>query len=84
MNTYRTYLTVTNPGQLTLTDLPFKSGQTVEIIIRPQRMKPEQSLNALLKLFKETQKLPRIQTITEEDIQAEIASCRSRVNESRH
>ncbi|QTA83462.1 Uncharacterized protein dnl_58720 [Desulfonema limicola] len=77
MNTYRTYLTVTNPGQLTLTDLPFQSGQTVEILIRPQKKKTGKSLKALQKLFKETQKLPQIQTITEEDIQAEIAGCRS-------
>ena len=77
MNTYRTYLTVTNPGQLILTDLPFQSGQSVEILIRPQQKKSKGSLNTLQKLLKETQKLPQIQTITEEDIQAEIADCRS-------
>lgn len=33
MNAYKKYMTIDNPQQLVLSDLPFSSGQRVEIII---------------------------------------------------
>ena len=36
METIRRRTTVTEDGELTLTDLPLKKGQTVEVILRPE------------------------------------------------
>ncbi|MEH2357639.1 hypothetical protein [Nostoc sp.] len=33
MNAYKTYITIEDPKQLVLSDLPFKAGQRVEVII---------------------------------------------------
>lgn len=33
MNVYKKHLTINNSQELTLTDLPFKAGQKVEVII---------------------------------------------------
>ncbi|MBI3740728.1 MAG: hypothetical protein HY257_03090 [Chloroflexi bacterium] len=75
MIAYKTYITIENPKQITLTDLPFRQGQRVEIV-----MIAEEEQAARLKewqaLFQNTQELPQAKKISEEDIAAEIASYR--------
>jgi hypothetical protein len=70
MQAYRTYQTLTDPNQLTLTDLPFQAGESVEILILGQDPQPSD----LKKLFQTTQALPQIQALTDQDIETEIAS----------
>lgn len=74
MKTYRTRITLADPKQLVLTNLPFQPGQDVEVLIRTAPKKA--SLKALRMLLKQTQSLPQAQTIAQEDIKAEIENYR--------
>ncbi|MDJ0845959.1 hypothetical protein [Crocosphaera sp.] len=40
MNTYRLKIALTEKGKITLENLPFEVGQTVEIVISPQKKVP--------------------------------------------
>lgn len=76
MNSYIKQVTVNDPKQLILSDLPFKPGQQVEIqikVVEKDRVKIAQELKAL---FKELQSLPDSQALTEEDIAAAIDAYR--------
>jgi hypothetical protein len=75
METYKTYITIENPDQVVLSNLPFQVGQRVEIIILPEynRAAISQKLKAL---FKKTQALPEVSEITDVDIEAEISAYR--------
>ena len=75
METYKTYITIENPDQVVLSNLPFQIGQRVEIIVLPEYSRAEIS-QKLKALFKKTQSLPEISEITDEDIEAEIAAYR--------
>ncbi len=79
---YRKKVTVRPDGRIDMKDFILKPGTKAEIIIlvesspentkdRPQRVQEWQSL------FAETQVLPQAQTITEEEIAAEIAAYRA-------
>ena len=70
MQAYRTYKTLTAAHQLTLTDLPFQAGESVEILI----LVKDPELSPLKKLFQTTQALPQIQALTDEDLETEIAN----------
>lgn len=63
-------------GRITLSGLPFKKGEKLEVIVFA-----DEKRGALAKemksLFKETQKLPVIKKITEADILKEIKDYRS-------
>ncbi len=77
MTTYKKTAIVKDPGQLVLSGLPFKPGQRVEVVISDAPS--ESTSDALLELqalFAETQSLPSSQTITEEEITAEIDAYR--------
>ncbi len=75
MNTYRRRLVVQDPKQIVLSDVPFQTGQEVEVILRSTE-RPAERKNDLRALLKKTQSLPQIQTLTEEDIVAEIEAYR--------
>jgi hypothetical protein len=81
METYRIQTTVSKDGKLSITGLPFRPGEKVEVTVRGQGQKSaseRQALaNELKTLFKEFQSLPQAQTITEEEIAAEIAAYRA-------
>ena len=59
-----------------LSDLPFRSGQIVEILVLAEEDR-ENAVKELKALFKETQSLPQAKTLTDEDIRAEIEAYRS-------
>jgi hypothetical protein len=80
MNTYRRRLVVQDPKQIVLSDVPFQTGQEVEIILRSIEQPTVEQKNELRALFKKTQSLPQIQTLTEEDILAEIEAYRIRIS----
>ena len=77
MNTYRRRLVVQDPKQIVLSDVPFQTGQEVEIILRSIEQPTVERKNELCALLKKTQSLPQIQTLTEEDILAEIEAYRN-------
>jgi hypothetical protein len=47
MNAYKKYVTIDNPQQLVLSDLPFVPGQRVEIIILAEENNPDSPLEEL-------------------------------------
>ena len=77
MNTYRRRLVVQDPKQIVLSDVPFQTGQEVEIILRSVEQPTVELKNDVRDLLKKTQSLPQIQTLTEEDILAEIEAYRN-------
>ncbi len=77
MSTYRRRLVVQDPKQIMLSDVPFQTGQEVEITLRSIEQPTVERKNELRALLKKTQSLPQIQTLTEEDILAEIEAYRN-------
>lgn len=65
------------PGKLVLDDVPFEKGQRVEVLLLAPDHEETDRMKRLKALFKETQALPQMQTVTEEEIAAEIARYRS-------
>ena len=76
MNAYKTYVTVTDSQELVLSNLPFKPGQKVEVIVLSEDETRKDVSQRLKQLFDETQAIPGIQDITEEEIKAEIEAYR--------
>ena len=76
MKEFRTSLTIKDPKQLVLSNLPFSEGQEVDVVViakdgmdaRAQQFK---------NLLKVTQSLPQAQSLTEEEIIREVEAYRS-------
>lgn len=77
MKAYRTYLTISDPKQVIISDVPFQPGQVVEVLLLAQDEDRTAMLQRLDTLFKTTQALPQAQAITDEDIAAEIEGYRN-------
>jgi hypothetical protein len=77
MKAYRRFLTINDPRQLILADLPFQKGQQVEVVFLTNEEPDEVRLESLNNLFKTTQSLPQVQSLTDEEIAAEIELYRS-------
>lgn len=78
MNGYKKYVTIEDPQSLVLTDLPFKQGQVVEVVMIAQdNGDSEARVRDLQVLLKDTQALPEAQAISEDEIAAEIKAYRA-------
>ena len=77
MSIYRKRLVIQDTKQVVLDDLPFQSGQEVEVTLRLTKNTPEVQNKTLRTLFKTTQQLPQIKTLTEDEILAEIKTYRN-------
>lgn len=73
----RRYVTIEDPEQLVLTDLPFTPGQQVEVLITAADAKPSDSVHDPKALLKETQAFAKASRITDEEIAAEVQAYRS-------
>ena len=78
MRAYRKYLTIDDPKQVTLSDLPFAPGECVEVVMIATESSPAVHLESLHTLLKTTQALPQARTLTDADIAAEVAAVRAR------
>ncbi|CAD5955282.1 hypothetical protein PCC9214_02820 [Planktothrix tepida] len=76
MNAYKAYITIEDPKQVILSDLPFQPGQRVEVIILAEENPRAEMSRKLRELFDRTQALPGVEDITEEEITAEIEAYR--------
>jgi len=76
MNAYKTYITIENPKQVVLSDLPFQIGQRVEIIVLAEDNPQDTISNKLRNLFDKTQAIPGVEKVTDEEIAAEIEAYR--------
>jgi len=77
MQAYKTFLTIQNPNQVVLSNLPFKQGQKVEILVLANDETGQDQIQQLKSLFKETQSLPQIKSLSEEEILDEVKAHRS-------
>lgn len=77
MKAYRTYLTVTNPKEVVIPDVPFAAGQVVEVLFLVREEDQATSLQQLDALLKKTQASPQVQALTDDDIAAEIKAYRN-------
>ena len=76
MKTYRKRLIVQTPNRVVLSNVPFQPGQEVEVVLR-STAESAADVEALKELFEKTQALPQSQTLTENDIAAEIEAYRT-------
>jgi hypothetical protein len=76
MNAYKKSITIEDPNQLVLSDLPFQPGQRVKVIILAEDNERVALAQRLQVLFKETQALHADNPMTEEEIAAEIEAYR--------
>lgn len=76
MEAYKTYLTIDDPKQVILSDLPFSTGQRVEVIVIAEEDKPASSTHRFQQLLQETQAIHALSPLTEAEIQAEIEAYR--------
>ena len=76
MNAYKKYITIEDPNHVVLSDLPFKPGQRVEVIILSEDNERVALSQKLRELFKETQAIHADNPMTEEEIAAEIEAYR--------
>lgn len=77
MQAYRRYLTVSDSKQVVLNDVPFQPGQRVEVLVLTTNEADRGAAQELEALFKETQSLPQVQALTDEEIAAEVAAYRN-------
>jgi len=76
MTSYKTIITIEDPDQVVLSNLPFEKGQRVRVVLLTEDDKRAAIGQTFRTLFKETQTLPGVNEITEDVIAAEIAAHR--------
>ena len=77
MKAYRTYLTIKDPKRVILSNVPFRPGQQVEIVVLAVDGDNADRVRALKDLFKATQSLAQAQPLTEDEIMREVEAYRS-------
>jgi predicted DNA-binding antitoxin AbrB/MazE fold protein len=78
MKAYKTYSTVSDLKQVILSDVPFRAGEKVEIVVlTTEDSDRSERVRKLKNLFRETQSLPQIQTLSEDDILREVEAYRN-------
>ena len=77
MNTYKTYVQIDASGRVVLEGLPFREGALVEILVVDQSHQPSERAESWQALMRHIQGLPQSQTISDEEIVAEIDAYRS-------
>lgn len=77
MLAYKKYVTVKDPAKIELTNLPFRKGQRVEVVVIAEDEEREARVEKLRALFSKTQALPQAQAISEDVIAEEIEEYRA-------
>ncbi|NJO40555.1 MAG: hypothetical protein HC769_04435 [Cyanobacteria bacterium CRU_2_1] len=76
MTAYKTFVTIEDPNQVILSNLPFQKGQRVRVVILAEDNDRATMSQRFRNLFRETQTLPGINDVTEADITTEITAHR--------
>lgn len=77
MLAYRKYVTINDPAKFELTDLPFRKGQRVEVVMIAEDDERVAQVEKLQALFRETQSLPQAQAISDDMIAEEVEAYRT-------
>jgi hypothetical protein len=78
MEAYRTYLTITDPQQVVLKNVPFRTGQRVEVLLLPSNVTDLAISEEIKTLFYKTQSLPQVKSLSDDDITAEMIAYRGK------
>lgn len=76
MTIYKAFITIEDPNQVVLSNLPFQKGQRVRVVLMAEDDERAIVSQKFRNLFKETQSLPGVGEITEEEIAAEVKAYR--------
>lgn len=77
MRAYKKYITIDDPAKMELTDLPFRKGQRVEVVMIAEDDDKAARIEELRTLLKKTQALPQAQTISEDMVAEEVEKYRA-------
>lgn len=78
MKSYTTRSIVTNKRQIVLSESPFDVGETVEVTVRSaDALERSGRVSRLKQLFRETQALDSIRSLTDDEIMSELKAYRS-------
>jgi hypothetical protein len=77
MQTYKTYAKIESSGRIVLSDLPFAEGSLVEVLLVDQTRTAAEREASWAALMRHVQTLPQAQTLSDQDIAAEIDACRN-------
>lgn len=77
MATYETLAMVEPEGSVRLVGLPFAPGTEVEVTIQPKRASAEEFRQAWERICRQLRALPSVRSVTDEEIQREIAEYRA-------
>lgn len=77
MLAHKQYVTISDPAKMELTNLPFRKGQRVEVVMIAEDDDKSDRVDELRALFKKTQTLPQAQAISEDMIAEEIEEYRA-------
>ena len=77
MDMIERYITIVDPDNVVISDLPFSPGQRVKVTIVAEDTNRDARISEIKALFKTTQRLPQAQKITEDEIASEIAAYRA-------
>ncbi|MHB8708744.1 MAG: hypothetical protein ACYC9I_07705 [Desulfuromonadales bacterium] len=77
MLAYKKYVTIDDPAKVELTDLPFRKGQRVEVVMIAEDDERTARVEKLRALFRETQSLPQVQAISDDMIAEEVEAYRA-------
>lgn len=77
MFAHKQYITITDPAKMELTNLPFRKGQRIEVVMIAEDDNKSAQLDELRVLFKKTQVLPQVQALTDDMIAEEIEAYRA-------
>ncbi|MBI5212810.1 MAG: hypothetical protein HY957_05480 [Nitrospirae bacterium] len=77
MLAYKKYITIDDPGQIILKDLPFQPGQRVEVVFIAEDEEKDTRLKELKTLLKRTQELPTSRILSEQEIAEEVETYRA-------
>lgn len=77
MLAYKKYVTIKDPECTVLAGLPFRPGQRVEVLMVAEDDELSSKVQELKTLFRQTQALPLVRKISEEDILEEIKALRA-------
>lgn len=78
MQAYKQYVTIKDPAKLELSGLPFRVGQRVEVVMIAEDDDRAARVAELKTLFRSTQALPQIKSISDEMIAEEVEAYRAR------
>ena len=81
MQAYKTYTKVNNNNQILISDLPFESGDIVEVVVFSEKKTNDEKLSRWKNLFSLTQSLHDFSDISEDDIKKETDDYITQINE---